>query len=169
STPGLGLLLWIKTVYGNKAKEAWEKLAPRILTVTKGWSEAYGLFLKGEAPMVLSYTTSPAYHVIAENDHRYQAAAFSDGHYQQIEVSAMLKSSKNPQLARAFLNFTQQKTFQEIIPTTNWMLPAALPKNAWPAGFDQLVVADPVLLMADEDVARQRKNWINEWLRALVK
>ena len=38
------------------------------MTVTKGWSEAYGLFLEGEADMVLSYTTSPAYHLIAEED-----------------------------------------------------------------------------------------------------
>ena len=67
STPGLGLLLWVKSVYGDKAAEAWKQLSPRILTVTPGWSEAYGLFTKGEAEMVLSYTTSPAYHEIAES------------------------------------------------------------------------------------------------------
>jgi ABC-type thiamine transport system substrate-binding protein len=32
---------------------------PKTVTVTKGWSEAYGMFLDGEADMVLSYTTSP--------------------------------------------------------------------------------------------------------------
>ena len=67
STPGLGLLLWVKAVYGDEAPEAWAKLKKRVLTVTPGWSEAYGLFTKGEAPMVLSYTTSPAYHMIAES------------------------------------------------------------------------------------------------------
>ena len=55
--------------------------------MTPGWSEAYGLFTKGEAPMVLSYTTSPAYHMVAENTERYQAAAFREGHYLQIEVA----------------------------------------------------------------------------------
>ena len=60
STPGLGLLLWVKSVYGDKAPEAWAKLRKRVLTVTPGWSEAYGLFTKGEVPMVFSYTTSPA-------------------------------------------------------------------------------------------------------------
>ncbi len=59
STPGLGMLLWVKSVYGNEAEAAWQKLQKRILTVTPGWSEAYGLFTRGEAPMVLSYTTSP--------------------------------------------------------------------------------------------------------------
>src|SRR3546814_1326957 len=54
---------------------------------TKGWSEAYGLFLEGEAPMVLSYSTSPAYHMIAEDEDRYQAAGFAEGHYMQVEVA----------------------------------------------------------------------------------
>ena len=58
STPGLGLLLWMQKVYGDKAPEAWQKLAAKTVTVTKGWSEAYGLFLKGESDLVLSYTTS---------------------------------------------------------------------------------------------------------------
>ena len=57
STPGLGLLLWIKSVYDDKAIDYWRELQPKILTVTKGWSEAYALFLDGEADMVLSYTT----------------------------------------------------------------------------------------------------------------
>ncbi len=78
--PASALLVWMKAVYGDKAGEAWGKLKPRVLTVTPGWSEAYGLFTKGEAPMVLSYTTSPAYHMIAESQNRYQAAAFSEGH-----------------------------------------------------------------------------------------
>ena len=58
STPGLGLLLWMQKVYGDSAPEAWQKLAQKTVTVTKGWSEAYGLFLKGEGDLVLSYTTS---------------------------------------------------------------------------------------------------------------
>ena len=68
STPGLGLLLWMRDVYGDEAGEAWKKLAPKVVTVTQGWSEAYGLFLEGEADMVLSYTTSPAYHLGVEKD-----------------------------------------------------------------------------------------------------
>ncbi len=39
STPSLGLLLWMQKVYGDKAPEAWQKLAQKTVTVTKGWSE----------------------------------------------------------------------------------------------------------------------------------
>ncbi|MGI9317640.1 MAG: thiamine ABC transporter substrate-binding protein, partial [bacterium] len=58
STTGLGFLLWVKALYGEEAAQTWNRLAPKVLTVTKGWSEAYGMFLDGEADMVLSYTTS---------------------------------------------------------------------------------------------------------------
>ena len=63
STPGLGLLMWVKAAYEDEAPAIWADLADNVVTVTKGWSEAYGLFLEGEADMVLSYTTSPAYHL----------------------------------------------------------------------------------------------------------
>ena len=53
ATPGLGLLLWVKSVYGKDAKGAWEKLSDKGITTTKGWWDAYSLFLNGEADMVL--------------------------------------------------------------------------------------------------------------------
>ncbi len=169
STPGLGLLLWVKKVYGDKAEAAWEQLSPRIVTVSKGWSEAYGLFLKDEAAMVLSYTTSPAYHIIAENKENFAAAKFAEGHYQQIEVAGMLTSSKQPELAKKFLSFMLSEKFQSIIPTTNWMFPAALPANKLPEAFNSLIDPAPALLFSEEEVAKNRKAWIKEWLNALAR
>ncbi|WP_137129298.1 thiamine ABC transporter substrate binding subunit [Rhizobium sp. FY34] len=167
STPGLGLLLWVKSVYGDKAPEAWAKLKTRILTVTPGWSEAYGLFTKGEVPMVFSYVTSPAYHMIEENTQRYQAARFEEGHYIQIEVSGMLKSAKDKDLARQFLAFTLSPQFQSIIPTTNWMMPAAATAAPLPAAFATLVQPGKTFLMSPQDVAKNRQAWIGEWLSAM--
>jgi thiamine transport system substrate-binding protein len=169
STPGLGLLLWVKKVYGDKAGEAWEKLSSKIVTVSKGWSEAYGLFLKDEAPMVLSYTTSPAYHIIAENDKRFAAARFSEGHYQQIEVAGLIKSSTHKQLAREFLSFMLSEKFQTIIPTTNWMYPAQLDPARLPEAFGSLINPSPALLFNEDEIAAHRKQWVNEWLEALAK
>lgn len=167
STPGLGLLLWVKSVYGDKAPEAWAKLKTRILTVTPGWSEAYGLFTKGEVPMVFSYVTSPAYHMIEENTQRYQAARFEEGHYIQIEVSGMLKSAKDKDLARQFLAFTLSPQFQSIIPTTNWMMPAAATATPLPDAFATLVQPGKTFLMSPQDVAKNRQAWIREWLAAM--
>ncbi len=138
STPGLGFLLWMKDVYGDKAAEAWSKLKPRILTTAPGWSEAYALFTKGEVPMVLSYTTSPAYHVIAENTDRYKAAAFNEGHYMQIEVAGLIDASPKRALAQRFLAFMMTPAFQDVVPTTNWMFPAGDTSQALPKAFDDL-------------------------------
>jgi thiamine transport system substrate-binding protein len=169
STPGLGFLLWMKSVYGDKAGEAWAKLKSRVLTVTPGWSEAYGLFTKGEAPMVLSYTTSPAYHLIAEGSDRYAAAAFSEGHYMQIEVAAAVKGSANPDLARRFLGFMTGPGFQDHIATGNWMFPAGETSKALPEQFGQLVKPAKTLLYSADDVAAKRREWIAEWLDVMSK
>jgi len=168
STAGLGLLLWVKSVYGDKAGEYWKRLAPHILTITKGWSEAYGLFLKGEADMVLSYTTSPAYHIVDENRTDIKSAPFKEGHYGQIEVAAILKSSKQKALAKKFLAFMHSETFADIIPTGNWSYPVTKGSNPLPKAFDTLH-KPKMLLMDGEVVEAQRKVIINEWLRAIQK
>lgn len=169
STPGLGLLLWVKKVYGDEADNAWSKLSKRVVTVSKGWSEAYGLFLKGEAPMVLSYTTSPAYHLIAEKDKRFAAARFAEGHYQQIEVAGLVASSQQLSLGREFLSFMQSAEFQNIIPTTNWMYPAALDASKLPEGFSGLIDPSPALLLDDAEIAKNRKQWVSDWLEVMSR
>jgi len=169
STPGLGLLMWIKAAYGDRAGEIWEGLADNIVTVTPGWSEAYGLFLEGEADMVLSYTTSPAYHLIAEGDDSRTAAAFDEGHYLQIEVAGMVQNSDHSDLARAFLNFMLSDAFQNVIPTTNWMYPAALPADALPEGFGMLIQPDTALLLDPVAAAEIRAEALEEWRAALSR
>ena len=168
STAGLGLLLWIKSVYGDKAGEYWKRLAPYILTVTKGWSEAYGLFLKGEADMVLSYTTSPAYHIVDENKTNIKSAPFTEGHYGQIEVAAILKSSKQQALAKKFLAFMHTKTFANIIPTANWAYPVVKDIKLHKA-FETLHRPEAMLLMDGKEVQESRKAIVNEWLDGMMK
>jgi thiamine transport system substrate-binding protein len=169
SSPGLGLLMWVKQAYGDRAPEIWEKLAPRILTVTKGWSESYGMFLAGEADMVLSYTTSPAYHLIAEGDDSKAAALFKEGHYLQIETAGRLAASDQPELADQFLQFITTPAFQSIIPTTNWMYPAILPEGGLPKGFETLITPTKALLVPPKEAQAVRKEALDEWLSALSK
>ncbi|MFI5018253.1 MAG: thiamine ABC transporter substrate binding subunit [Dongiales bacterium] len=165
STPGLGLLLWIKQVYGDRAAEVWRQLRPRVLTVSKSWDEAYGLFLKGEAPMVLSYTTSPAYHIIAEKKTQYAADNFPEGHYLQVEVAGVTAHAPHPELARKFLQFMLSTKFQDVIPETNWMYPAAATSSGLPAAFPPL--PGKSLMIPSDEVAKNRKAWIDEWLAAM--
>ena len=167
STPGLGLMLWVKQVYGDDAATLWADLRDNIVTVTPGWSEAYGLFLDGEADLVLSYTTSPAYHLIAEDDASKVALPFDEGHYMQVEVAGAVASSKQPDLAKAFLAYMVSDAAQSIIPTTNWMYPAVTPSGGLPDGFDTLVTPDTSLLIDEGKVPAIRDSALEEWRSAL--
>jgi thiamine transport system substrate-binding protein len=169
STPGLGLLMWVEAAHGARAAEVWAGLAPRILTVTAGWSEAYGLFLQGEADMVLSYTTSPAYHLIAEGDATKAAAPFAEGHYLQVEVAGIVAGSDQPDLARRFLEFMVSDGFQSIIPTTNWMYPAVTPAAGLPEGFETLHVPETSLLLGPAEAAARRDAALAVWRDALSR
>ena len=169
STPGLGLLLWVKEAYGQKAAAIWEGLSDNIVTVTPGWSEAYDMFLRGEADMVLSYTTSPAYHVIAEGDDSKVAAAFREGHYLQVEVAGKVAATDQGALADQFLSFITTEAFQSVIPETNWMYPAVTPEGGLPAGFDTLVTPDKALLFPADEAEAVRDAAIAEWRAALSR
>ena len=102
ATPGLGLLL-CKSVYGDDAAKAWAKLEPKIVTVTKGWWDSYSMFQE-EADMVLSYSTSPAYHMIVEETDKYKAADFAEGHYADRGCRDA-KNAPQPELAAQFMDF----------------------------------------------------------------
>lgn len=168
STPGLGLLLWVKAAYGDKAGQLWTDLADNIVTVTPGWSEAYGLFLEGEADMVLSYTTSPAYHLIAESDDTKAAALFDEGNYMQIEVAGKLAGSDQPELADKFLDFMLTDAFQSAIPQTNWMYPAVTPAAGLPQGFDAFRPKKS-LLLSPGAAQSVRDAALAEWQAALAR
>ena len=169
STPGLGLLMWVKAAYGDEAAAIWQGLAPRILTVTPGWSEAYGLFLQGEADMVLSYTTSPAYHIIAEGDDSKAAVEFTEGHYLQVEVAGIVATTDQPDLARQFMEFMVSPAFQSIIPETNWMYPAAMPDEGLNPGFDGLIRPATSLLLPPDEAQAARDAALAEWRDALAR
>ncbi|MEM9318033.1 MAG: thiamine ABC transporter substrate binding subunit [Pseudomonadota bacterium] len=167
STPGLGLLMWVEAAYGNGAEALWQALADNVATVTPGWSEAYSLFLEGEADMVLSYTTSPAYHLIAEADAGFDSAAFDEGHYMQVEVAGIVASTDVPDLARDFMAFMLTPGFQDVIPTTNWMYPAA--GTDLPDGFETLIAPAEALLLPADDAAAIRDAAIARWAGALSR
>jgi thiamine transport system substrate-binding protein len=113
--------------------------------------------------MVLSYTTSPAYHLIAEDDPTKAAAPFEEGHYMQVEVAGMLEGTEEPELARQFLQFMTGPAFQSVIPTTNWMYPAVTPPGGLPEGFETLITPDEALLFAPAEAAEIRDAALEEW------
>ena len=162
SSPGLGFFCWVREVYGNGWMDYWQRLKPSILTITEGWSSAYGLFTRGEAPMVLSYTTSPAYHLEYEQTERFKAAIFSDGHSMQIEAASLLKNAKNKDNAKLFLDFMISPDFQSIIPLTNWMYPVI--DIPLPDSFRITLKSDKPLMNSPATEAE-----LNEWASIMMR
>jgi len=169
SISGLALLLWVKGIYGDKAPEAWAKLAPKVLTVTPGWSESYGLFTDGEVDMVMSYTTSPAYHIIAEKDDTKAAAIFPEGHYFMTEVAAQLKTTDQPELAQKFMDYILSDDFQGMIATANWSYPAVIKPGFLPEGFADLPRPEKTIFFTEEEAEALRGPALEEWRAAFGK
>ncbi|CUH38949.1 Thiamine-binding periplasmic protein precursor [Jannaschia seosinensis] len=167
SVSGLALALWIKKVFGDEAEEAWAELAPKITTVTRGWSESYGLFTEGEVDMVLSYTTSPAYHIIAEGDDTKRAAIFDEGHYVLVETAGQIAQTDQPELAQQFLDFILTDEFQSIIPEGNWSFPAKLDPEKLPEGFAQLDMPETALIYGSAEAEAVREDAVAAFERGM--
>jgi len=165
STPGLGLLTWMKALYGDKAGDEWKKLNKKIISVTKGWTDAYyNFFMAGEADMVLSYTTSPAAHIMFEERYDILATTFEEGNYITIEFAGILNNSQNKDLAIKFLNFMLSEEFQSVIPSTNIMYPVTNIRDL-PEAFDKLNVPN-FIQMDPKEINKNKEKWIDEWLNA---
>lgn len=117
--------------------------------------------------MALSYTTSPAYHILDEGDETIRAALFEDGHFAQVEVAGILASSRQQDLARRFLAYLTGPEGQAILPTTNWMFPVRDPGEGLDPVFATLPQPERTLTIPEEEIAARTRDWIDEMLSAL--
>jgi thiamine transport system substrate-binding protein len=163
STPGLGFLLLTRQLYGDGFSTFWRAFRSQWLTLTSGWDAAYALFLKEEAPLVWSYTTSQAYH--RENGDtagRYQALLFEEGNPLQIEGAFLVRGRPHP-CAKPWLDFLLTPESQSLLAKRNWMLPV-LPVSL-PRTFTELPAPrNPVRLPTHAEEIRATL-W--SWLRAV--
>ena len=142
STPGLAFVLGYSALHPSDFSEAMTQLKGQWLTLAPSWDQAYGLFLKKEAPLVWSYVTSQAYHrEHGDQKNRYRAVVLSEGMPVQIEgafaVAGAIKTPADEKLAKLFLNFLLSSEAQAEVAKTNWMVPA-LQGVKLPESFAQL-------------------------------
>lgn len=124
STPGLGFDTWVHEVYGDDYDDYMKRLTPSILTTATGWSVGYGMFTDGEAPLVISYVTSPAYHIEYGEGDQFKALEFTDGHVMQVEGVGLVKGAPNASGAKKFIEFLISEEAQNVLPLTQWMYPS---------------------------------------------
>jgi len=164
SSVGLGFLLW---TLAAKKEGAWDFLRQIVTTQTRvvspSWDLAYGMFKKGEGDLVLSYWSSPAYHIQEEKVAQYKAAPFSEGHYEQVEYLAIPSTGRNRELADKFVAFVYSDFFQQLVMKKNFMLPVRSDVALTPA-FKELG-SKPKLLrrFSQEEIEKSLDVWREKW------
>ena len=169
SSIGRGLLLWMNAVYPEAdVANAWKTLSKHTVTVTKGWTESYGAFLKGEGDVVLSVNTSPIYHILSEHKDNYVATEFAEGSVLQVEVAAKV-ANRNNACADEFLGFLLSPQTQSDIAKNNVMLPVV--ETNIESHIDALNSRAKSMRILDTTTvtSEQLKGWINQWQKALSK
>ncbi len=139
STPGLGFLLNLRALGAERFTEALRNLKGKPLTYAPGWDAAYGIFLKKEAPLVWSYTTSRAYHDEHGEKGKYEALVFEEGNGVQVEGIVLLEAALRARgedvrrCAQRWVEFARSMEAQALVAKRNWMLPVrsavALPES----------------------------------------
>ncbi|WP_048149987.1 thiamine ABC transporter substrate-binding protein [Palaeococcus ferrophilus] len=171
SSPGAAFLIWTVAVYGEDGYlNYWKALKDNDVQIVKGWSEAWGAFMNGEFPLVLSYATSPAATVYYDNITYVKAVAFEEGNYLQVEGAGIIKGTKNRELAQKFIEFLLSEDFQGEIPTNQWMYPVnknvELPKvYSYAVPLEELKSATP----NPEYIKNNFDRWIREWTELMVQ
>lgn len=159
SSPGLQFLLWVaRTQSEDQATQFLKNLNTHAHSFSPSWSTAYGLFKNKNADVVLSYITSPIYHLMEEKNSNYQALEFQEGLPVQVEFMGLLASCKNCEAANKFISFMQSKDGQRIIMNKNYMLPIDKQVTEGTA-FDTLRVFKLL------EFKLYSKEEINKWLR----
>jgi thiamine transport system substrate-binding protein len=168
SSPGKGLFLWSLAAFGKDGFEVfWKSMRNNVLTTPASWDEAYNAFLHEEAPIVLSYATSPAYHFETEKSTRYKAFIPKEGGFRQIEGAGIVNNCNNPNLARKFIEYMLTDDFQKHIPTTQWMYPV-LESVKLPEGFKFCPVPEKDLTLKVKP-EYYSEEWMNKWLNIMTK
>lgn len=170
SSPGMAFLA---ATVGAKGEDGWQdywrQLKANGVKVDKGWTDAYNVDFsagegKGKYPLVLSYSTSPAFTV---SDGESTTSALLKTCFRQTEYAGVIRGAKNPEGAKAFVDFMQSDEFQSAIPEQMYMYPindaVSLPsdwKKFAPLSPDPIEVSPTTL-------ADKRDTWIKEWTQVV--
>ena len=173
SSPGLA---WLTATVGAKGNpgylDYWASLNNNGVKVVKGWTEAYstefsGSSGKGSRPLVVSYSTSPAFEV-PKGSKESNTTALLETCFRQVEYAGVIKGAQNQVGAQKFIDFMLSKQVQADIPGQMYMYPAdtsvALPEE-WVAHAPLATKPFPVSAAV---ISADRDTWIRDWTAKVI-
>jgi len=184
STSSTGLAFLIATVAANGDGDPntggwqpyWQRLRANGVKVDEGWSQAYdtdfsGSAGKGPRPLVVSYASSPPAEVLAAKPEPTVAptGVLLDTCFRQVELAGVLKGTKHPKAARAFVDFMLSKQFQADMPLEMYVYPV-VDGVPLPAVFQKFSeIPKQSLDVAPARIAQDRDRWIQEWTSTVLR
>jgi thiamine transport system substrate-binding protein len=169
SSTGLGFLVSTFAAFSSESETMswWKSFKNNGVKVAASWEDAYytdfsGSSGKGNYPIVLSYSLSPADEV-DENGNARNIALRKDC-FRQIEYAGVLRNAKNPAGAESMIKFMLGRSFQESLPTAMYVYP--IDEDAKRPGFWMLRAPEAISTIGgDLDIAKNRAAWLTEYNR----
>ena len=166
SSTGLAFLAATVAVFGDPGyKTYWQQLKANNVKVTAGWEDAYfadfsGSSGKGEYPIVLSYSSSPASEI--REDGFSQTESLLDSCYRQTEFAGVLTKAKNKAGAEKFVEFLLTESFQSSLPESMYVYPI-VPGIALPEAWQQFAPVTDRPVGGELDLNANRELWLKAW------
>ena len=171
SSPGMAFLTATVGAKGDPGYlDYWGALKSNGVLVAKDWTEAASVQFSGSAgkgprPLVLSYSTSPAFEVV-------DGAAPTEGLLQtcfrQVEYAGVIAGARNPDGAKAFIDFMLSPQVQADIPDEMYMYPAVR-STQLPAEWTQFApLSDAPIEVPAATIAQNRDRWVRDWTATVV-
>ncbi|CAB4628593.1 MAG: thiamine ABC transporter substrate-binding protein [Actinobacteria bacterium] len=166
SSPGLAFLATTVAAFGEQSFEQyWKELRDNGVMVAAGWEEAYFTYFSGssgngEHPIVLSYSSSPAAEI--REDGKSQTVALLDECLRQTEFVGTLAGAKNPEGAKALVDFLLSESFQNTMPGLMYVYPVN-EKAVIPAEWAEFGPAANSTIGEDLSISTHREKWQTKW------
>jgi len=173
SSPGLSFLVATVAAYGEDGwEDYWARLKANGVKVVDGWSDAYSVDFSGAEgngprPVVLSYSTSPAF-TVSEDGTSTRTGALLDTCFRQVEYAGVLAGAENPEGAKKLVDFLVSDAFQADVADSMYMYPANT-EIELPEDWAKFAPLSPTPLeVAPADIAAHRDEWIKTWTSTVI-
>ncbi|WP_276260811.1 thiamine ABC transporter substrate-binding protein [Haloglomus litoreum] len=160
------LLHTIKQFGADGYLDYWADLQDNEVQVLGSWSDAYGAWSNGEAPMVVSYSTDQ---VFADQEGadlaEHQIRFLNDQGYANPEGMAVFADADQPDAARQFMSFCLRPEIQGEIAVRNVQFPATESAEL-PEDYAELAREPPEpVTFTYEELQGNVSGWIDDWER----
>ncbi len=160
SSTGLGFLAATVAQFGEgNWQNFWQALKANGVKIDAGWEDAYytdfsGSAGKGDYPIVLSYSSSPA--------DEANTAAIRGGCFRQTEYAATLTGAKNPSGAAKLIKWLTELKFQNSMPGSMYVYP--INKQATiPESWATKAPGATSVLGENLKISQNREAWLKAW------